>query len=140
MTDAPEVAPTKSMSAMRSVAVAVVISIVSGLLLVIQQGRVITLESDVVVQRKGRQEAVAANLESQKTITTLTAEMKRNAAYNADLSKRLKVSDDKAIKARKDFEKLKHDSKPVRDWAAQPLPDGLRGKTASPAKGSGRTN
>ncbi|MCF7558895.1 hypothetical protein [Pseudomonas petrae] len=116
---------------MRTIAVAIVIAIVMGLLIAIQQVRVVTLQGAVTVERDAKQLAVDANKESQATITTLKAEAVRNAAYTADLNKRIKASEDKAKKARKEFDDLKRNSKPVRDWAAQPLPDGLRGKAAS---------
>ncbi|WP_133776753.1 hypothetical protein [Pseudomonas graminis] len=116
---------------MRAIAVGIVIVIVMGLLIAIQQIRVVTLQGAVTVEAKAKQEAVDANKESQLTITTLRAEAERNAAYTSDLSKRIKASEDKAKKAKKDFDDLKRNSKPVRDWAAQPLPDGLRGKAAS---------
>lgn len=113
---------------MKAFAVAAIIGLVACLLIGIQHYQVIALEAQVTIEAKGKQDAIAANLESQATITTLQAEAKRNAAYSADLAKRIKASEDKAKKARKDFETLKRTSKPVRDWAAQPIPDGLRGK------------
>lgn len=113
---------------MKAFAVAAIIALVACLLVGIQHYQVVALEAQVTIEAKGKQDAIAANLESQATITTLQAEAKRNAAYSADLAKRIKASEDKAKKARKDFETLKRNSKPVRDWAAQPLPDGLRGK------------
>ncbi|WP_133773479.1 hypothetical protein [Pseudomonas graminis] len=116
---------------MRAIAAAIVIVIVMGLLIAIQQIRVVTLQGAVTVERDAKQVAVEANNASQATITTLRAEAERNANYAADLSKRIKASEDKAKKAKKDFDDLKRNSKPVRDWAAQPLPDGLRGKAAS---------
>jgi len=61
----------------------------------------------------------------------------RNADYLADLNKRLKASETKVREARNNFEDLKRNSKPVRDWAAQPLPDGLRGKASA---GDGKDN
>jgi len=39
--------------------------------------------------------------------------------------------DQQDAKAEKNFGELKRSSKPVRDWAAQPLSDGLRGKAVS---------
>ncbi len=119
------------MTVLRSLALAGAILVVALLLLALQQARVVALQSQVTIQTKAATDAVAANVESQATITTLRAEAKRNADYQADLSKRLKDSEQKALKARKDFEQLKRTSKPVRDWAAQPLPDGLRGKPAA---------
>jgi LysB family phage lysis regulatory protein len=133
----PVAAVTKSVSTLRAVAVAIVIAIVMGLLIAIQQIRVVTLQGAVTVERDAKQVAVDANNESQATITTLRAEAKRNADYTADLSKRIKASEDKAKKAKKDFDDLKRNSKPVRDWAAQPLPDGLRGKAISGNKDNG---
>jgi LysB family phage lysis regulatory protein len=116
---------------MKAFAAAAIIALVAVLLLGIQHYQVIALEGQVTIEAKGKQDAIAANTESQATITTLRAEAQRNAAYTADLNKRIKASEDKAKKARKDFEDLKRNSKPVRDWAAQPLPDGLRGKAAT---------
>ncbi|KQQ62960.1 hypothetical protein ASF66_00985 [Pseudomonas sp. Leaf129] len=122
---------------MKTIAAGIIIGLVALLLVGIQQYRVVALQAMVSVETKGKNDAIAANLESQKTITTLQGEAKRNADYLADLNKRLKASEQKAQQARKDFEQLKRTSKPVRDWAAQPLPDGLRGK---PATGSGKDN
>lgn len=116
---------------MKAFAAAVIIALVACLLLGIQHYQVIALEGQVTIEAKGKQDAIAANTESQATITTLRAEAKRNADYTADLAARIKASEKKANKARKDFEELKRNSKPVRDWAAQPLPDGLRGKPAA---------
>lgn len=125
------------MTVLKAIAMAVIITLVGVLLVGIQQYRVVALQGMVSIETKGKNDAIAANLESQSTITTLRAEAKRNADYLADLNKRLKASEQKAQQARKDFEQLKRTSKPVRDWAAQPLPDGLRGK---PATGSGKDN
>ena len=125
---------------MKAFAAAAIIALVACLLLGIQHYQVIALEGQVTIEAKGKQDAIAANTESQATITTLRAEAQRNAAYTADLNKRIKASEDKAKKARKDFEDLKRNSKPVRDWAAQPLPDGLRGKPGSGNKDPGRKN
>ncbi len=122
---------TRAGSVMRIAAVALVIIIVMGLLVALQRIEVVRLQGDLALEAKGKAEAVAANAESQATITTLRAEAKRNADYQADLARRLKASENKARQARKDFEELKRNSKPVRDWAAQPLPDGLRGKAGS---------
>jgi LysB family phage lysis regulatory protein len=116
---------------MKAFAVALIVALVALLLVGIQQYRVIALQGQVTIEAKATKDAVAANAESQATITSLRAEAQRNAAYQADLAKRLKDSEQKALKARKDFEQLKRTSKPVRDWAAQPLPDGLRGKPAA---------
>jgi LysB family phage lysis regulatory protein len=127
----PVVAVAKAGSTLRAIAAAIVIIIVMSLLIAIQQIRVVTLQGAVTVESKAKQDAVDANKESQATITTLRAEAQRNADYTADLNKRIKASEDKAKKARKEFDDLKRNSKPVRDWAAQPLPDGLRGKAAS---------
>jgi LysB family phage lysis regulatory protein len=127
----PVVAVAKAGSTLRAIAAGIVIVIVMGLLIAIQQVRVVSLQGAVTVERDAKQLAVDANKESQATITTLKAEAARNAAYTADLSKRIKASEDKAKKAKKEFDDLKRNSKPVRDWAAQPLPDGLRGKAAS---------
>ena len=116
---------------MKAFAAAAIIALVACLLLGIQHYQVIALEGQVTIEAKGKQDAIAANTESQATITTLRAEAQRNAAYTTDLNKRIKASEEKAKKARKDFEDLKRNSKPVRDWAAQPLPDGLRGKAST---------
>ncbi len=116
------------MNALKSIALACVIALVGLLLVGIQQYRVLALQGQVTIEAKSKDDAVAANAVSQATITTLQAEAKRNADYSADLNKRIKASEDKAKQARKEFETLKRSSKPVRDWAAQPLPNGLRGK------------
>ena len=116
---------------MKAFATAIIIALVGILLIGIQQSRVIALRGEVQVESKSKDDAIKANTESQATITTLRAEAQRNADYLKDLNKRIKASEDKAKKARKDFEDLKRNSKPVRDWAAQPLPDGLRGKAGS---------
>ena len=126
------------MNALRSIALAGVILIVGLLLVGIQQYRVIALRGEVAVETKAKADALAANAESQATITTLRAEAKRNADYQADLNKRLKASEQKAQKARKDFEDLKNHSPAVRKWADQPLPDGLRGKPATGKDNSGK--
>lgn len=133
----PVATAAKVSVAMRVLAVAVVIIIVMGLLMALQQVQVVTLQGDLAIETKSKDDAVAANNESQATISTLQAEAKRNAAYQADLNKRLQASETKARQARADFEKLKRNSKPVRDWAAQPLPDGLRG-TGSNKDNSGK--
>lgn len=125
---------------MKAFAAAIIIALVAVLLVGIQQYRVIALRADVKFEAGEKKKAVDANLESQATITTLRAEAQRNAAYQKDLNKRIKASEDKAKKARKDFEDLKRNSKPVRDWAAQPLPDGLRGKASSGNSGKGGKN
>ncbi|ANF84794.1 hypothetical protein A7J50_1360 [Pseudomonas antarctica] len=122
---------------MRAFAAAIIIALVGLLLIGIQQSRVVALRGEVAFEAGEKKKAVDANLESQATITTLRAEAKRNAEYQADLAKRLKVSQDKAEKAEKNFENLKRNSKPVRDWAAQPLPDGLRGKAGGGDKDPG---
>lgn len=130
---------------MKAFAAALIIALVAVLLVGIQQYRIKLVQADVVTaqgerdtEKKAKQQAVDANLESQATITTLRAEAQRNAAYTADLAQRIKASEKKAEKARKDFEDLKRNSKPVRDWAAQPLPDGLRGKANGGNKDPGR--
>lgn len=128
------------MSILRALALAAVISLVAALLIGIQQYRVMALQASVTFEQGEKQKAVEANAESQATITTLQAEAKRNAAYTKDLAGRIKASEQKAKKARKDFEDLKRDSKPVRDWADQPLPDGLRGKATGSDKDKRRTN
>jgi LysB family phage lysis regulatory protein len=125
---------------MKAFAAAAIITLVACLLLGIQHYQVIALEGQVTIEAKGKQDAIAANTESQATITTLRAEAQRNADYLKDLNKRIKASEDKAKKARKDFEDLERNSKPVRDWAAQPLPDGLRGKAGSGNKDTGSKN
>ncbi|MGU9830194.1 hypothetical protein [Pseudomonas sp. LF242] len=123
---------------MKAIAAGIIIALVGLLLVGIQQLRVEDLREEKRVETTAKDEAVEANKVSQATITTLRAEAQRNAAYTADLAKRIKASEKKAEKARKDFEELKRNSKPVRDWAAQPLPDGLRGKAGSGNKDSGR--
>lgn len=123
---------------MKAFAAAIIIALVGLLLIGIQQSRVIALRGEVAFEAGEKTKAFAANAESQATITTLRAEAQRNAAYTADLAKRIKASEKKAEKARKDFEDLKRNSKPVRDWAAQPLPDGLRGKAGGSDKDPGR--
>jgi LysB family phage lysis regulatory protein len=125
------------MTVLKALAAAVIITLVGVLLVGIQQYRVVALQGMVSIETKGKNDAIAANLESQKTITTLQGEAKRNADYLADLTKRLKASEQKAQQARKDFEDLKRKSPAVRKWADQLLPDGLRGK---PATGSGKDN
>ncbi|MHC8408308.1 hypothetical protein [Pseudomonas sp. TMB3-21] len=125
---------------MKAFAAAAIILLVGLLLIGIQQSRVVALKGEVAFEAGEKKKAVDANTESQATITTLRAEAQRNADYLKDLNKRIKASEDKAKKARKDFEDLKRNSKPVRDWAAQPLPDGLRGKAASGNKDTGRKN
>lgn len=122
---------------MKAIAAALIIALVAFLLVGIQQYRVIALRGEMAVETKAKTDALAANLDSQATITTLKAEAARNVAYTADLNKRIKASEDKAKKARKEFDDLKRNSKPVRDWAAQPLPDGLRGKAVSGNKDNG---
>ena len=119
---------------MKAFAAAAIIVLVAILLLGIQRYQVIALRADVQLEASEKKKAVDANTESLATITTLRAEAQRNAAYSADLAKRIKASEAKAEKARKDFEKLKRDNPNVRDWADQPLPDGLRGKAATDAK------
>ncbi|WP_205548511.1 hypothetical protein [Pseudomonas carnis] len=123
---------------MKAIAVAIIVALVGLLLVGIQQMRVEDLRAENRIESQAKDEAVKANNESQATITTLRAEALRNAAYTADLAKRIKASEKKAEKARKDFEELKRNSKPVRDWAAQPLPDGLRGKAGGSNKDPGR--
>ena len=123
---------------MKAIAAAIIIALVGILLIGIQQYRVIALRTEVQFEATEKKKAVDANAESQATITSLRDEAKRNAAYQADLAKRLKASQDKAKKAEKNFEDLKRNSKPVRDWAAQPLPDGLRGKAGGSNKDPGR--
>ncbi|WP_010201625.1 hypothetical protein [Pseudomonas syringae group genomosp. 3] len=127
---------------MKAIAAAIIIALVGVLLVGIQQYRVFAITGAMQLETKSKNEAIAANKESEATITTLRAEAKRNADYQADLSKRLKASEGKAKQARKQFEDLKRNSKPVRDWASQPLPDGLRGKAGGGHKnvsGSNRT-
>ncbi|KWV81435.1 hypothetical protein PFLL34_02477 [Pseudomonas fluorescens] len=123
---------------MKAIAVAIIVALVGLLLVGIQQMRVEDLRDKVTFEAGEKKKAVDANAESEATITTLRAEAQRNAAYTADLAKRIKASEKKAEKARKDFEELKRNSKPVRDWAAQPLPDGLRGKAGGGDKDPGR--
>jgi LysB family phage lysis regulatory protein len=128
------------MTTLKAIALALVIALVGALLIGIQQYRVMSLEGQVTVVTKDKTDAVAANTESQATITTLRAEAARNAKYNADLAKRIKASEAKATKAVKNFEKLKRDSPLVRSWADQPLPDGLRGKAANGDKDNSGKN
>ena len=125
---------------MKAIAVAIIVALVGLLLVGIQQMRVEDLRDEKLVETQAKVEAIKANTESQATITTLRAEAQRNADYLKDLNKRIRASEKKADKARKDFEELKRNSKPVRDWAAQPLPDGLRGKAGSGSKDPGRKN
>ncbi|MCS4310242.1 LysB family phage lysis regulatory protein [Pseudomonas sp. BIGb0381] len=125
---------------MKAIAAAIIIALVGLLLVGIQQLRVEDLREEKLVETQAKDEAIKANTESQATITTLRAEAKRNAEYQADLAKRLRASQDKAKKAEKNFEDLKRNSKPVRDWAAQPLPDGLRGRAGGSDKGPGSKN
>ncbi|CRM62074.1 hypothetical protein [Pseudomonas sp. 35 E 8] len=123
---------------MKAIAAAIIIALVGLLLVGIQQLRVEDLREEKRVETQAKDDAIKANNESQATITSLRDEAIRNAAYQADLAKRLKASQDKAKKAEKNFEDLKRNSKPVRDWAAQPLPDGLRGKAGGSDKDPGR--
>jgi LysB family phage lysis regulatory protein len=113
---------------MKAFAAAAIIALVACLLIGIQRYQVIALRADVKLESQSKDDAIEANKVSQATITTLQAEAKRNADYAADLAQRIKASEAKAKKAEKNFEQLKRTSPPVRDWAAQPLPDGLRGK------------
>ena len=115
---------------MKAIAAALIIALVAILLVGIQQYRVIALRGEMQIETKSKNDALAANTESQATITTLRAEAQRNADYQRDLTKRLQASQAKARKAEKNFEDLKRNSPAVRDWATQPLPDGLRGKAA----------
>ena len=123
---------------MKAIAAAIIIGLVGLLLVGIQQLRVEGLREEKLAETQAKDEAIKANTTSQETITTLRAEAKRNAEYQADLAKRLKASQAKARTAEKNFEDLKRNSKPVRDWAAQPLPDGLRGKAGGSNKDPGR--
>jgi LysB family phage lysis regulatory protein len=122
---------------MKAFAAAAIILLVALLMVGIQQTRLVALRGDLTIETKSKEDAVKANSESQATITTLRAEAKRNDDYLKDLRGRLKTSEDKARRARKDFEDLKSKSPAVRKWADQPLPDGLRGK---PAASSGKDN
>lgn len=116
---------------MKAFAAAAIIVLVALLMVGIQQTRLIALRGDLTVETKSKEDAVKANKESEATITTLRNEAERNTKYLADLNVRLKASEDKARRARKDFEELKSKSPAVRKWADQPLPDGLRGKPAA---------
>jgi LysB family phage lysis regulatory protein len=116
---------------MKAFAAAAIIVLVALLMVGIQQTRLVALQGDLSIETKSKEDAVKANTESQATITTLRSEAERNAKYLADLNQRLKASEQKALKARKDFEDLKRKSPAVRKWADQPLPDGLRGKPAA---------
>lgn len=122
---------------MKAIATALIIALVAILLVGIQQYRVIALRGEMQIETKSKDDAIKANDESQATITTLRAEAQRNADYQRDLTKRLQASQAKARKAEKNFEDLKRNSPAVRDWAAQPLPDGLRGKAVSGNKDNG---
>lgn len=122
---------------MKAIAAAIIIALVAVLLVGIQQYRVIALRGEMQIETKSKDDAIKANTESQETITTLRAEAQRNADYQRDLTRRLQASQAKARKAEKNFEDLKRNSPAVRDWAAQPLPDGLRGKAASGNKDNG---
>lgn len=126
------------MNALKGFALAGVITLVGVLLVGIQQYRIQAAQAEVVAaqaerdkEKKAKDDAVDANLVSQATITTLQAELERNRKYAADLDQRIKASEAKAKQARTEYEKLKRNSKPVRDWSVQPLPDGLRGKPAA---------
>jgi LysB family phage lysis regulatory protein len=125
---------------MKAFAAAAIILLVGLLLIGIQQSRVVALRGEVAFEAGEKKKAVDANLESQATITTLRAEAQRNADYRRDLTKRLQASQAKAKKAEKNFENLKRNSPAVRDWAAQPLPDGLRGKPGGGNKDPGSKN
>ncbi|CRN02131.1 phage lysis regulatory protein, LysB family [Pseudomonas sp. 34 E 7] len=125
---------------MKAIAVAIIVALVGLLLVGIQQMRVEDLRDEKLVETQAKVDAIKANTESQATITTLRGEAQRNADYLKDLTKRIRASEKKADKARKDFENLKRNSKHVRDWAAQPLPDGLRGKAGGGDKDPGRKN
>ncbi|NNA50478.1 hypothetical protein [Pseudomonas lactis] len=116
---------------MKAFAAAFIVGLVALLLIGFQQYRFLGLEGTLTVETKSKNDAIEANKVSQATITTLRDEAKRNADYQADLNKRLKDSEQKALKARKDFDDLKRKSPAVRKWADQPLPDGLRGKPAA---------
>ncbi len=123
---------------MKAIAVAIIVALVGLLLVGIQQMRVEDLRNEKLVETQAKVDAIKANTESQAAITTLRAEAQRNTDYLKDLKNRIRASEKKAEKARKDFEELKRNSKPVRDWAAQPLPDGLRGKAGGSNKDPGR--
>ncbi|MBD8186190.1 hypothetical protein IFU20_08370 [Pseudomonas viridiflava] len=125
---------------MKAIAAAIIITLVGVLLVGIQHYQIVALRGAVEVEATAKKKALDANLESEATITTLRAEAQRNAAYLKDLNQRIKASEDKAKQARKDFEDLKRNSKPVRDWASQPLPDGLRGKASGGNKNVSRSN
>ena len=122
---------------MKAIAAAIIIALVGLLLISIQQYRVIALRGEVALEAKAKNDAIDANHESQATITTLRAEVARNEAYQKDLTRRIKASEQKAKKAEKDFENLKRNSPAVRDWASQPLPDGLRSKAGAGHKDLG---
>ncbi|WP_440088468.1 hypothetical protein [Pseudomonas fragariae (ex Marin et al. 2024)] len=125
---------------MKAIAAAIIITLVGLLLVGIQHYQIVALRGAVEVEATAKKKALDANLESEATITTLRAEAQRNAAYLKDLNQRIKASEDKAKQARKDFEDLKLNSKPVRDWASQPMPDGLRGKASGGNKNVSRSN
>lgn len=122
---------------MKEIATALIIALVAILLVGIQQYRFIALRGEMQIETQSKNDAIAANTESQATITTLRAEAQRNADYQRDLTRRLQASQAKARKAEKNFEDLKRNSPAVRDWAAQPLPDGLRGKATGGNKDNG---
>jgi len=92
---------------MKAIAAAIIIALVGLLLVGIQQLRLEDLREEKRVEVQAKDDATKANTESQATITTLRAEAKRNAEYQADLAKRLRASQDKAKKAEKNFEDLK---------------------------------
>ncbi|WP_010207119.1 hypothetical protein, partial [Pseudomonas syringae group genomosp. 3] len=84
---------------MKAIAAAIIIGLVGLLLVGIQQYRVVALRAEVEVEATAKKKALAANLESEATITTLRAEAQRNAAYMKDLSLRIKASENKAKQA-----------------------------------------
>lgn len=125
---------------MKAIAAAIIIALVGLLLVGIQQSQIVALRGAVEIEATAKKKALDANLESEATITTLRAEAQRNVAYLKDLNQRIKASENKAKQARKEFEDLKRNSKPVRDWASQPLPDGLRGKAGGGNKNVSSSN
>lgn len=81
---------------MKAIAAAIIIGLVGLLLVGIQQYRVVAISGAMQLETKSKNDAIAANKESEATITTLRAEAQRNAAYQKDLTQRIKVSEDKA--------------------------------------------
>lgn len=111
---------------MKAVALAVVIALFAGLLLVIQHMRLEQVKADLKDQAAATVIATKANEAQQLAIDRLQADFERTAQYYVDLAARVELSEAKAAKARKEFEDLKRTSPVVRDWADQPIPAELR--------------